>query len=224
MTTTTPPKHPARYSKSVMTQFRDTLLNIVADEGPIHILDPFAGTGRIHELAVSSLIHTTGVELEPEWAAMHPWTRQGNALELTTMFPGHFHAVVTSPTYGNRLADHHNAQDGSVRRSYTHDLGRPLHPDNSGQMAFGKEYQDFHRKVWDQVYTVLRPNGWFILNVSDFIRGGEVVPVVKWHLDALHNRFKVVEDLAIDTPRLKFGQNASARVSHERIIVMRKDR
>ena len=36
-----------------------------------------------------------------------------------------FDAVITSPTYGNRMADHHNAQDGSRRVSYRHSGKHP---------------------------------------------------------------------------------------------------
>jgi tRNA G10 N-methylase Trm11 len=207
-----------------MEAFREMTFNILGEDCPISVLDPFAGTGRIHELAMPSLITTTGVEIEPEWAAMHPNTRLGNALELTQMFSEPFDAIITSPTYGNRLADHHQADDPSIRRSYKHDLGHDLHPDNSGQLHFSKDYMAFHVKAWDQVYQVLKPNGWFILNVSDFIRKGKIIPVVQWHLDTLCYRFKVLEHRYVGTYRMKFGQNAQARVSHESVILMKKDK
>ena len=101
-------------------------------------------------------LETVGVELEPEWADLHPDTFVGNALALK-FDDADFDAVVTSPTYGNRLADHHNAKDGSVRRSYTHDLGRQLQEDNSGAMHWGPKYRDFHRKAWIEAKRVIRP-------------------------------------------------------------------
>ena len=81
---------------------------------------------------------------------------------------------MTSPTYGDRLADHHDARDGSVRHSYKHDLGRDLHPDNSGAMQWGPAYRDFHTAAWVEVRRVLRPGGRFVLNVKDHVRGGVV--------------------------------------------------
>lgn len=36
-----------------------------------------------------------------------------------------FDAVITSPTYGNRMADHHDAQDGSKRITYRHSGRHP---------------------------------------------------------------------------------------------------
>ena len=48
-----------------------------------------------------------------------------------------FDAICTSPTYGNRMADHHEARDGSPRDTYRHVLGRPLTPGNSGALHWG---------------------------------------------------------------------------------------
>lgn len=78
------------------------------------VLDPFAGVGKIHTLEN----HTSGIELEPEWAAQAPINKGitivGDALERmrewATFYVG-FDAVVTSPTYGNRMADHHDAKE-----------------------------------------------------------------------------------------------------------------
>lgn len=118
--------HPAKFSSSILT----VLAGLVQPEW--RILDPFAGTGRVHSLGSN----TWGVEIEPEWASMHPRTIVGDALHLPFAAKS-FDAVITSPTYANRLADHHEAKDGSVRHSYRHDLGRPLHPSNSGQLQWG---------------------------------------------------------------------------------------
>ena len=106
--------------------------------------------------------------------------------------------VVTSPTYGNRLADHHNAKDGSRRISYTHTLGRTLTPGNSGAMHWGKDYRLLHRLSWEEVARVLSIGGLFVLNVSNHIRKGEEVPVVQWH-----------RDIEVPTARLRYGANPS---------------
>jgi tRNA G10 N-methylase Trm11 len=93
----------------------------------------------------------------------------GDALALP--FPdATFDAVVTSPTYGNRMADHHHARDGSLRYSYTHTLGRSLHPNNSGTLHWGAEYQRFHSLAWREVWRVVRPGGRFVLNIKDHVR------------------------------------------------------
>lgn len=58
-----------------------------------------------------------------------------------------FDVVATSPTYGNRMADHHEARDDSDRGTYRHRLSRPLHPSNSGAMQWGEEYRSIHEKA-----------------------------------------------------------------------------
>ena len=116
------PPHPARFNDRIL-EAADQLL------GPRlgWILDPFAGTGRVHELRRSGRF-TIGVEIEPEWAAMHPRTIVGSALALP-FGAETFDAIVTSPTYGNRMADHraqsadrsrepHCGREGSIRSAH----------------------------------------------------------------------------------------------------------
>lgn len=202
--------HPARYSDPLLDHFRQMLT------GYSTVLDPFAGTGRIHELRPDW--ETTGVELEPEWANLSPYTVAGNALALP--FPDdEFDAICTSPTYGNRLADHHNASDPHLRRSYTHDLGRPLHQDNSGALHWGEEYREFHRRAWMEAIRVLRPGGRFVVNIKDHIRAGEWQDVTVWHLRTLLDLgLVVVFDRAIETRSLRQGMNADLRVAGEHIL------
>lgn len=73
------------------------------DDTPISVLDPFAGVGGIHQLADPDTV-TVGVELEAEWADRHDWTLQGDATALP-FADDSFSAAVTSPAYGNRMAD-----------------------------------------------------------------------------------------------------------------------
>ena len=109
--------HPARYPNA--------LIPILATAVPVDqfpkVLDPFAGTGRIHQLPNE----TVGIEIEPEWAALHDDTICGSALALP-FDSDSFDAIVTSPTYGNRLADAGYSATPDRRHSYTFDLGRKL--------------------------------------------------------------------------------------------------
>jgi tRNA G10 N-methylase Trm11 len=196
----------------------------------IQVLDPFAGTGLIHEF-YSLFVTTHGVEIEKEWAEMHARTRHGDSTRMFYFATGCFDMIVTSPTYGNRFADKHKAKDASLRRGYTHDLraltndqNRELQPNNTGGLPFSsKQYKELHLAVYRECWRVLKPKGWFVLNVSDFIKNFEIQPVANWHRDALIDLgFRVIEVYPVPTPRLRFGANEKARVEHEMVYVLEK--
>lgn len=208
-------KHPAKFSRSVL----DVCAPYVPPEHYRLVLDPFAGTGLVHDLDND----TIGVELEPEWAEMRDGTIIGDATALA--FPASsFDAVVTSPTYGNRFADHHDAKDTAIRRSYTHDLGRKLHPNNSGAMQWGDAYRELHRQAWRETWRVLRRRGRFVLNVKDHVRKGTLVPVAAWHYETcLAIGFTPTKRIPVETPGLHYGSAAtSARAPHEWVFVLDK--
>lgn len=215
-------KHPAKFSQPILDELARRLATLLPDRESL-ILDPFAGTGRVHSLGYNSI----GIEIEPEWANLHPHTIVGDATDLP--FPDQsFDAIITSPVYGNRASDHHNAKDGSRRVTYTHTLGRPLHPNNAGQLqwgagASGDAYRLLHHRAWDESYRVLRPGGFVFLNVSDHVRRGEVQLVTWWHHAQWVSRGCVTwAKIPLATARMRFGENHAARVANEWLIILRK--
>ena len=207
--------------------FSDPIIEVVADQLPEEgvVLDPFAGTGRIHETATDER-ETIGVEIEPEWADLHDNTQQGNVLDLfgtTTIKPESVDAIATSPTYGNRFADSHEASDADARRSYTHDIGHELHPDNSGRMQWGDRYREFHLKAYKQSVAALKPGGHFVLNISDHVRNGQLQGVPLWHVGVLMQMgLQWVGCQVVTTQRLKQGANSDARASGEYVVTLKK--
>ena len=183
------------------------------------LLDPFAGTGKIHQLE-TPLLKTVGVELEPEWANMHPNTIIGNALHLPFKNQT-FDYIVTSPVYGNRMSDHHNAKDGSKRQTYKHTIGRDLHPDNSGQLQWGPKYKNFHARAWEETTRVTKLGGTLILNTSDHIRKGELQPVTNWHQKYFQtNNWKLEDSTDLITSRYRRGQNGEIRPATETLTTL----
>jgi DNA modification methylase len=213
-------KHPATYTDAFFPVFAK-LLN-----GKSIVLDPFAGTGKL------ALIKNFGFdgevwcnELEPEWVKtsthkVDKWN-VGDARNLS--WAAGVDAICTSPTYGNRMADSHNAKDASRRITYTHYIGRKLTDGNSGAMQWGEKYRNLHEEVWSECWKTLASNGLMIVNVSNHIRKGCEIDVVFWHEECLRKiGFDFVDHIKIQTPRMKFGQNSEKRISHESILVFKK--
>jgi tRNA G10 N-methylase Trm11 len=172
----------------------------------------------VHSLGYRSV----GVELEPEWAGAHPKTICGDALHLPFGVDA-FDALVTSPTYGNRMADDFEARDSSHRNTYRHQLGRPLSPGSSAGMQWGPRYRAFHYGAWAEAARVVRPGGIALVNVSDHIRKGERIPVVDYHVEALaRSGWAVLRRVEVSTPRLRYGSNHDKRVESETIIIARR--
>lgn len=240
--------HPAMFSRELLAPLAATIA------GCRSVVDPFAGTGRVHAIAeLAGVPRSVGIELEAEWSNAElfggPDRLQivGDSLvELPKLGAASFGAVLTSPAYGNRMADKHEARDKckscagsgvlghgeckvcrglglSRRNTYRHRLGRALSENNGGGMQWGPDYRDLHRNVWRESVAVLQPGGRFVVNCSNHIRQGALVDVCAWHRDVLVELGMVlVEVIEVETRRQRHGANGHLRVAGEEIIVMSK--
>lgn len=214
-------EHPAKFSVVIM----DAIVESLAAASVTRILDPFAGTGLVHAIADRLHVDSVGVEIEPEWAAMHPRTVCADSRTLTHDLVGQFDAVITSPTYGNRMADHHDARDLSDRGTYKHRLGRELTDGNSGAMYWGDEYRNLHTDVYRRCVELLAPLGTFVVNVKDHVKDGRRVPVSAWHLSTLLGLgLTFVDDASVPSKGLggSVGDNSLDRLGVEHIYVFTK--
>lgn len=203
--------HPAKFSPVILDYFKLCL------PGSALVLDPFAGTGL---LASIPGIRPVCVEIEPDWATQVC----ADAAQLPFR-DATFDAVATSPTYGNRMADHHNAQDGSKRHTYTHYIGHKLHHRNSGVLQWSLEYRAFHLFAYVEIIRTLKPGGRFVLNMSDHYRHGALQPVTDWHVTALMGLgLDHVQNFQVPTPRNKHGANGHLRPDHETVALFVKEK
>lgn len=206
----------------------DVLNKVIADEAELNearlrVLDPMAGIGRIHDLDRCGVYETIGVELEQEWVDAHPKTLQGDVTDLPDEWFDSFDAVVTSPPYGNRMADHHNAKDGSKRITYKHVLGRDLTDGSGAGMQWGFSYQRWATSVVDAMAYMVKPGGLVVLNISNHIRKGQEMLVSEyWLTELLRYGLKFERAIDVDTPRMGFGENGNLRVDREWVFVTRK--
>ncbi len=214
-------KHPAVYTDKFIPVFAEHL------HGYNKVYDPFGGTGKIaliREFGWCGELYCS--EIEPEWTCRHEGIDHwfiGDSSKTNFIQDGFFDAICTSPTYGNRMADHFEAKDSSKRITYRHRLGRVLSEDNTGRMQWGEKYKNKHQEIYAEVLRTLRPEGRFILNISDHIRAGKIISVSQWHIDSLVDLGCIVEkEIKIETQRMGFGANAKARVEAELICILRK--
>lgn len=221
--TAPPVKHPAKYSDSIIETLDKVMLSEAErNDARLRVLDPMAGVGRIHELDRSCVYATIGVEIEPEWATQHPGTIIADASTLP--FQGEsFDATITSPAYGNRMADHHNAKDDSRRMTYKHVLGRDLSPNSGAGLQWGHPYRELHTKILSEMVRVTKPDGLVVVNISNHVRKGVVQHVVEWYAETMCRMALLMERvIPVPTPRMRFGENGTLRVPYEHVIVMRK--
>lgn len=216
-------KHPAKYTDSVW----DAITTAVTDEANLQgreltVLDPFAGTGRIHRLNESNWFTTWGVELEPEWATQHPRTVVGDATRLP-FGDETVEIIATSPCYGNRMADTYDGRDGSRRMTYRLALGRELSRGSAAGMQWGPSYRRLHQEAIVEMLRVLCLGGLGIINMSNHIRGGEVQLVVEWWTRTLiDSGVQLISVSPVGTDRYRHGANHELRVEAEHLIQFRK--
>lgn len=274
------PGHPAKFSAPILIEIQqmwerayDPVRHgyVQLPRKKPKIWDPFGGMGGAQTIdrALDAEVYCT--EIEWEWAVQSVDTRRVVCADSQKppFRADTFQGVITSPCYGNRMADHHEAKDPcsaclgkgcgnnsgremckydarrstkglhgggcgpctkckghglSVRNTYRHKLGRPLTEGSAAGLQWGEPYRALHEEVWGNVWLCLEEGGLFVLNVSDHIRKGEVVPVSQWHHDTIISMpFTCVDHVEVGTRRQKMGSNANVRVGHENIFAYVKE-
>jgi hypothetical protein len=214
-------KHPAKFSAEILPVLYELCAG--KPKGSI-LLDPFAGTGMAALVAERCGYRYMGVEIEPEWASLHPNTICADS--ATVVLSKRPRVICTSPAYGNRMADQYlgspkdHASGKPIKRStYAISLGRRLAPENGAGFQWGTKYKDLHERVWTNITQQCIHGTEMVLNVSDHERGHTRRPVVAWHVHTLEGLgWAEVEAVAVSTRRFKNGANRDKRPSKEWVI------
>lgn len=227
----TPADHPAPFSDSIV--FKLHRLTKTWD-GPI--LDPYAGIGRIANLARDD---TFGIEIEPEFdaASLLPEERR---ICGDSRFLGQYiadgrlprpNALVFSPDYGNRMADQYlgtpaerdlRERTGTKprRRSYAISLNRRVSEGSGAAHQWGPDYRRCHEAVMESVSLELPVGAKIACNISDHFRGNERQPVTAWWVGMLGRcGWRITEMVPVKTPRFQDGQNRELRVENEWVLI-----
>lgn len=213
---TEPTKHCATFTPSVQAAIQE-----LWEDLPGGILDPFAGIGTIHGMGRAD---TFGIEIEPEWADQHDRTLTGDSLGLVDLLIDEdeptYRGIVTSPTYGNRMADQYDGRDGSTRATYAISLGHEVHDASTARLQWGQPYRHWHHQHIQAWRRLLDDEGWVILNMKDHPRGGERMRVCRWWLHTmLCTGFDLVTAVQVDTPGMKFGAQGDIDIGHEMVYL-----
>ena len=214
--------HPAKFTDEQLFHIKGHL-----PVGKITVFDPFAGVGTVAVLGENPIITVTGMEIEPEWADQSPVVITGDSLAYMAWTRQRYDAVVTSPAYGNRLADSYDGRDGSKRNTYRIALGRTLDEKNAAQFHFSHleddEYKEFHRDAIQGMVRVTRKGGRVIVVVKNFIRAGFVMDVVGWWRRELEAAGLTEQAwIPIEAQGMGYGSNRDERVKYEYILVWEK--
>lgn len=227
--------HCAKFSKALIPTIREMILGIPYMHGRANyeVYDPMAGVGGLEEiLEPFDFLHPVGSEIEPEYAAEKSWIWPEDCREN----PDRHLLIITSPPYGNRMADQYlgtpveqalRAETGKKprRNSYAIDLNRKVSDGSSAGLQWGPKYRDLMTEIWWHVVkNQLDEGGHLIVNVASHFRDKEYKPVAEWTLaELLDLGLVLIEARFVPTPGLRDGQNSESRVGGEMVYLFRKE-
>lgn len=217
--------HPAQFSDQLLAPI-ERMIEQFAVDGQVDVVDPFAGPGiKLHDLCNRRSWGFYGMDIE-EWEGRVPGVEVGDATDddcWRNLLEGLDNPViVTSPTYGNGLNDHHEPKEDSRRFTYRVALGEALHENNSGRYGIRQG-----RKAWHEYWRInstamiypLNEGIPVIVNVKAFIHDGEVVDLPSmWEVLLITLGYHIISHKVVETPGIRFGQNSEARTPGESII------
>jgi hypothetical protein len=224
--------HCAKFSKELYEPIRQMISSIWSTLDDRLVYDPMAGVGTLEAiLETFRPLVPVGSEIEEEYAAEKPWIIHEDCRDHLDRYQ----LIVTSPPYGNRMADQYlgtpaeqklRAETGRKprRNSYAIDLNRRVSKGSSAGFQWGPKYRELMETIWAHVAQhQLLPGGHLIVNVASHFRDKVYQPVAEWTLEALLNLgLELTAAHLVATPGLRDGQNSEARVGHEMVYLFQR--
>jgi len=239
--------HPATYPKTI----QKTMAAIAYELKVTDILDIFAGIGNIGKLKEYGYTgNIRASEIEPKWGGESTKSLHkargvdesyiGDSRKLPIADES-VQAIFTSPTYGNMMA----ARSPSRIDTYQALAGGKLKKGNTGGEVWGPEYEKLHREAYDEAYRIVKPGGFFVLNMKDkpvsavdaknnwIPKRGSTVEVrdnvmkaTDWHIRALEDAgFEYIETITVEEAKAGSATQLYLRrytTGTENIVVMGK--
>ena len=212
--------HPAKYSES--------LLPILAKYCYGDIIDIMGGVGKAGLLKQynSEIKSVTINELEQEWAIQAKENGVdkiiiGDARAIT----GQYNVIVTSPPYGNRMADNFKpSKPDSRRKMYASDLGRTLSKGSVCCLHFYKKYEFSMTEIVSN-FTKNIEHKRIVWNTSNFIRNFKEIDIFLFYNELFVSfRYQMIAHEQVVTKRQRgVGVNTNLRVPFEDVAVYEKE-
>ena len=181
----------------------------------LHLVDPMAGSGSIYRLVDEAMLTDprwtiTATEIEPAFAACDPRVAVEDAtiaLRRTGRGQRAPDAIVTSPPYGNRMADAYipPASDTSTRFTYAVSLGQVPVDGSAAALGWGPAYRGAMAAIYAAIASAASPDTIVIIDMADHVCDGVVESVTDWtsrHLQAIGLR--QIQRLAYRTRRIRY--------------------
>ncbi len=182
-------RHPASFPESMVKDF----VSFFTKKGGL-VVDPFAGTGSTLVAALETGRSAVGFEIVEKYADISrqqvketisrkgaSWAKivEGDSTKLSKVWRAKGFPLadycITSPPYWNQLRRSHMRQKGRAERGL--DTAYSDDPDEIGNID---DYHDFlHalKRVFDEVYKVMKPKGYLTVITNNVFSDGRMHPL-----------------------------------------------
>ena len=208
------------------------------------VLDPFLGTGSTLIASRESERNGIGVEINPRYASIArsrleesvsdngptQLVFQGNSDQLRQIFAKNnlpeVDFCITSPPYWNQLKRASLRQRERKNRGF--DTNYSDDPEDIGNIGDYQKFLDAQSKIFDQVYEVMKPDGYLVVVTNNVFSNGRLHPLAFDTLVSLGKRWVPKDErvwLHDDKRLLPLGiYNAwVGNRSHQYCLIFRKE-